>query len=46
MTELISAELTQREVLVKGAHMHRFAERDGTYAELVAQRSVGLRSAK
>lgn len=40
VTELNSADPTPQEVLVKGVHMHRFAERDGTYAELVAKRSA------
>ncbi|GAB4079351.1 hypothetical protein [Modestobacter muralis] len=31
-----------REVLVEGVRMHRWAERDGTYAELVARRSQAL----
>ena len=30
------------EILVKGVLMHRWAERDGTYADLVAQRSQAL----
>jgi len=33
---------TPHEILVKGVLMHRWAERDGTYAELVAQRSQAL----
>ncbi len=42
VTELISADPTPQEVLVKGVHMHRWAERNGTYAELVARGSVGV----
>ena len=42
VTERISADPTPRELLVKGVHIHRWSERDGTYAELVAQRSPGL----
>ena len=40
--ELISAHPTPHEVLGKGVHMHRWAERDRTYAKLVARRSAGL----
>jgi uncharacterized oxidoreductase len=40
--ELLKADPTPAEVLVKGVQMHRWAERDGTYAELVAQRSQAL----
>ncbi|GAA4815224.1 SDR family oxidoreductase [Streptomyces ziwulingensis] len=40
--ELLAAEPTPREILVKGVLMHRWAERDGTYADLVAQRSRAL----
>jgi uncharacterized oxidoreductase len=39
---LLASEPTPREVLVKGVLMHRWAERDGTYDELVAQRSKAL----
>ncbi|MEU5529930.1 SDR family NAD(P)-dependent oxidoreductase [Micromonospora chersina] len=39
---LLSEQPTPHEVLVKGVLMHRWAERDGTYAELVAQRSTAL----
>ena len=39
---LLSAEPTPQEVLVEGVRMHRWAERDGTYAELVARRSQAL----
>jgi hypothetical protein len=35
---------TPDEILVEGVLMHRWAERDGTYAELVAQRSQALRT--
>lgn len=40
--DLIQTDPTPREILVKGVHMHRWAERDGTYHELVAQRSQAL----
>jgi short-subunit dehydrogenase involved in D-alanine esterification of teichoic acids len=40
--ELLQTEPTPREILVKGVFMHRWAERDGTYDELVAQRSQAL----
>lgn len=40
--QLLSANPTPNEILVKGVHMHRFAERDGTYADLVAQRAKAL----
>jgi uncharacterized oxidoreductase len=39
---LLAQEPTPHEVLVEGVRMHRFAERDGTYAELVARRSQSL----
>ncbi len=37
--ELIAAEPTPHEILVRGVEMHRWAERDGAYADLVAQRT-------
>nr|WP_285599460.1 hypothetical protein [Kineosporia sp. NBRC 101731] len=40
--ELLAVEPTPHEVLVKGVLRHRWAERDGTYADLVAQRSQAL----
>jgi short-subunit dehydrogenase involved in D-alanine esterification of teichoic acids len=40
--DLLTAEPTPDEVLVKGVLQHRWAERDGTYAELVARRSQSL----
>ncbi|MBX6383122.1 MAG: SDR family NAD(P)-dependent oxidoreductase [Microbispora sp.] len=40
--DLLRADPTPHEILVKGVQMHRWAERDGTYAELVAQRSRAL----
>jgi uncharacterized oxidoreductase len=40
--DLLAAEPTPREVLVKGVLMHRWAERDGTYDGLVTQRSQAL----
>jgi short-subunit dehydrogenase involved in D-alanine esterification of teichoic acids len=40
--DLIQADPTPHEILVKGVLMHRWAERDGTYDELVAQRSQAL----
>ncbi|MEU8255542.1 SDR family NAD(P)-dependent oxidoreductase [Micromonospora inaquosa] len=39
---LLSANPTPHEILVKGVLMHRWAERDGTYDDLVAQRSKAL----
>jgi uncharacterized oxidoreductase len=39
---LLAAEPTPHEILVEGVRMHRWAERDGTYDELVAQRSAAL----
>jgi uncharacterized oxidoreductase len=39
---LLAADPTPDEVLVKAVQMHRWAERDGTYAELVARRSQAL----
>jgi short-subunit dehydrogenase involved in D-alanine esterification of teichoic acids len=41
---LLAADPTPPEILVEGVLMHRWAERDGTYAELVAQRSQALRT--
>jgi short-subunit dehydrogenase involved in D-alanine esterification of teichoic acids len=40
--ELLAVEPTTHEILVKGVLMHRWAERDGTYAELVERRSQSL----
>ena len=40
--DLLQTEPTPHEILVKGVLMHRWAERDGTYDELVAQRSQAL----
>ncbi|MFB9831339.1 SDR family oxidoreductase [Actinoallomurus acaciae] len=40
--DLLRTDPTPHEILVKGVLMHRWAERDGTYAELVAQRSQAL----
>lgn len=40
--QLLSEDPTPREILVKGVLMHRWAERDGTYDDLVAQRSQAL----
>ena len=40
--ELLAADPTPHEVLVEGVRMHRWAERNGTYDELVAQRSRAL----
>ncbi|CAM5407889.1 hypothetical protein SALBM311S_04483 [Streptomyces alboniger] len=39
---LLSQEPTPHEILVKGVLVHRWAERDGTYDHLVAQRSQAL----
>ncbi|MCY1140992.1 SDR family NAD(P)-dependent oxidoreductase [Actinoplanes sp. Pm04-4] len=44
VTGLLSEQPTPHEILVKGVLMHRWAERDGTYADLVAQRSKPLAS--
>ncbi|SCD99768.1 hypothetical protein GA0115240_134734 [Streptomyces sp. DvalAA-14] len=40
--QLLSQDPTPRAILVKGVLMHRWAERDGTYDDLVAQRSQAL----
>jgi uncharacterized oxidoreductase len=40
--DLLQADPTPHEILVKGVLMHRWAERDGSYDELVAQRSLAL----
>jgi short-subunit dehydrogenase involved in D-alanine esterification of teichoic acids len=40
--DLLGTEPTPPEILVRGVLMHRWAERDGTYADLVAQRSQAL----
>ena len=40
--DLLQADPTPHEILVKGVLMHRWAERDGSYDELVAQRSQAL----
>jgi uncharacterized oxidoreductase len=40
--DLLQADPTPHEILVEGVLMHRWAERDGTYDELVAQRSQAL----
>jgi uncharacterized oxidoreductase len=40
--DLLRADPTPHEILVKGVLMHRWAERDGRYDELVAQRSQAL----
>lgn len=37
--DLLETNPTPSEILVKGVLMHRWAERDGTYDDLVAQRS-------
>jgi uncharacterized oxidoreductase len=42
VTDLLQADPTPHEILVKGVLMHRWAERGGTYDELVAQRSQSL----
>jgi uncharacterized oxidoreductase len=39
---LLAADPTPGEILVEGVLMHRWAERDGTYPALVAQRSQAL----
>ncbi|MET4783268.1 SDR family NAD(P)-dependent oxidoreductase [Glaciihabitans sp. UYNi722] len=40
--DLLAQNPTPHEILVQGVLMHRWAERDGTYDELVAQRSQAL----
>ncbi|MER8058948.1 MULTISPECIES: SDR family NAD(P)-dependent oxidoreductase [unclassified Streptomyces] len=40
--ELLSTDPTPDEILVRGVLMHRWAERDGAYDDLVAQRSRAL----
>ena len=40
--DLLQADPTPHEILVEGVLMHRWAERDGSYDELVAQRSQAL----
>jgi short-subunit dehydrogenase involved in D-alanine esterification of teichoic acids len=40
--DLLQTDPTPHEILVKGVLMHRWAERDGIYDELVAQRSQAL----
>lgn len=40
--ELLRTDPTPPEILVKGVLMHRWAERDGTYDKLVAERSKAL----
>jgi uncharacterized oxidoreductase len=42
VVELLGQSPTPPEILVQGVQMHRWAERDGTYAELVAKRSQAL----
>ncbi|MCX4234766.1 SDR family oxidoreductase [Streptomyces ortus] len=39
---LLAQDPTPHEILVKGVLMHRWAERDGTYDDLVSQRSQAL----
>ena len=41
---LLAIEPTPPEILVEAARMHRWAERDGTYAGLVARSSAALRT--
>ena len=40
--DLLAQDPTPHEILVPGVLMHRWAERDGTYDKLVAQRSQAL----
>jgi uncharacterized oxidoreductase len=40
--DLLQANPTPHEILVRGVLMHRWAERDGTYDDLVAQRAQAL----
>jgi uncharacterized oxidoreductase len=39
---LLAQDETPHEILVEGVRMHRYAEREGTYADLVARRSASL----
>lgn len=41
---LLATDPTPPEILVRAVHQHRWAERDGTYAELVARRSEAMRT--
>ena len=41
---LLGQDPTPDEILVQGVLQHRWAERDGTYADLVAQRSQALKT--
>jgi uncharacterized oxidoreductase len=40
--DLLQTNPTPHEILVKAVLTHRWAKHDGTYAELVAQRSKAL----
>ncbi len=40
--ELLAGQPTPHEILVKGVLMHRWAERDGSYAELLKRRAQSL----
>ncbi|GAB6898976.1 SDR family oxidoreductase [Kineosporia succinea] len=40
--DLLTQNPTPPEILVRAVHQHRWAEKDGTYAELVARRSQAL----
>lgn len=42
--ELLAEQPTRQEILVDGVQMHRWAERDGTYTELVNRRSQSLKT--
>ncbi|MFB7501242.1 SDR family oxidoreductase [Streptomyces sp. NPDC056161] len=42
VTQLLAQDPTPDEILVEQVLMHRWAERDGTYADLVAQRAKAL----
>lgn len=42
--DLLSTEPTPHEIRVKAVETHRWAERDGTYADLVARRSGSLQT--
>ncbi|NUT51078.1 MAG: SDR family NAD(P)-dependent oxidoreductase [Saccharothrix sp.] len=44
VVDLLAADPTPDEILVNGVRMHRWAERDGTYTDLVAKRSKPLAS--
>jgi uncharacterized oxidoreductase len=44
VVDLLAEDPTPNQILVEGVQMHRWAERDGTYAELVERRSAALKN--